>query len=112
MKITVLNNQSLYDIAVRYLGTVDAAYDLAEENNLKIDQDLFAGQILKLPKKDYGFKEVVKYFDENNIQPATAASTGTGIDYMTIGVDFMVSPDQEGINIWAIEDDFIVQPNI
>jgi len=94
-----------------YFGTVEAAFEIAELNKISITADLFPGQILKLPKKGYGFSEVANYFEENKINPATAANEGTGIGNMIIGVDFGIAPDQEGISIWAIELDFIVQPN-
>lgn len=75
MEVTVLNKQSLFDIAISYFGTVEAVIDIAFVNNISITDELTPGQVLKLPNKDYGFKEVIKYYRAEKIQPAT-----TGVD--------------------------------
>lgn len=72
MKIKVLHNQTIFDIAVQYFGTVDAAYDIAFLNDIGITDVLPVSLELRLPPNDYGFNEVVNYYKSNRITPATA----------------------------------------
>jgi len=98
-QITVLNNQSLIDVAIRHCGTVEAVLDIAILNNVGITQELVPGQILELPNKDYGYQEVVNYFEINKKEPATS---------LTEENKAIVEGDS-GIGFWIIEDNFIVQ---
>ena len=75
MQVTILNNQSLFDVSVRYFGTTDAAHEIAFLNGINITNVLKAGQILKLPLKDFGNSEIVAFFRNNKIDPATAFFT-------------------------------------
>lgn len=100
MKITVLNNQSVFDIAVRYSGSADAAFMIAVENNMSVTSTLTAGMELNIP--NIVRKDVAAYFNSRNHQPATAWDpTNAG-----------GQPKPEGISYWAISDDFVVTPQI
>lgn len=97
MQVTVLNNQTLQDIAIRYCGTIAAVIDIALLNNISITQELDPGQILIIPIKDYGFQEIVNYFILESKEPATSLaeeniiSIESGIGYMQIENNFKVS---------------------
>lgn len=97
--ITVLNNQSLLDIAIRHCGTIEAITDIAILNNLSITDELTPGQTLKMPLKDYGSQNVVNFFQDNKKEPATALSSA----------DKEIIEGESGIDFWIIEDNFIVQ---
>jgi len=74
-KIKVLNNQSLFDIAVQEYGTVEAVFELAMANGLGITDELNAGQELVVPESDFTAPEIVEYYKKNGLHPATG-STG------------------------------------
>ena len=74
-KIKVLNNQSLFDIAIQEYGTVEAVFDLAMANGLGITDELNAGQELAVPDSDFVIPEIVAYYKKNGLHPATG-STG------------------------------------
>lgn len=99
MQIQVLHNQTLLDVAIRYCGSVNALLDIAILNSVSVTANLQAGQFLTIPETDYGTKEISKYFEVNNIQPANALTLQ------------QVNPNPEfsGIDYMAIENDFIVQ---
>ena len=99
MSIIVLDNQTLLDIAIRHCGTIEALTDIAILNNISITSDLFPGQTIEIPNKDYGFQEVVNYFEINKVNPATGLT-----DENTAIIE-----GDSGIGFWEIENDFIVQ---
>lgn len=97
MQIKALHNQTLLDIAIQYCGTINALVSIAILNNLSITGDLLPGQNIEIPKTDFGFKEVINFFNLNKIQPATAYSTN------------QLEINDTGIDFWIIENDFNVQ---
>lgn len=97
--ITVLYNQNLLDIAIRYCGTVEAVLDIAVLNGIGIMDNLVPGQLLNVPDTDYGYQEIVTFFNVNKKQPATA---------LTAENKAVVEGDS-GIGFWIIGDNFIVQ---
>lgn len=98
--VKALHNQSLFDIAILYFGTVAAVFDIAFLNNISVTEVLVPGQNIQLPNKDYGTNQVAAYFDNNGILPATAISDFDleqttpllGIGTMAIGTTFIVAP--------------------
>lgn len=96
MKVIVLNNQSLFDLAIRYSGTTEAAFKIALANDLSIDSTLIAGSEVIIP--EVMRKDVVSYFNSKNHQPATAWNEQ----------DTEITPALEGISHWAIHVDFVV----
>jgi hypothetical protein len=102
MQVTVLNNQSVFDIAIQYFGTIEASVLIAVLNGISITDELTPGHILELPVIDYGYSEVAAYFKTEKIEPAT------GISVYEISEGEVVT-ELEGIDYWGIEYDFIVQ---
>ncbi|MDR3227757.1 MAG: LysM domain-containing protein [Prevotellaceae bacterium] len=94
MQTTVQNRQTLLDIAVQEMGSAEAVFELAAANNLSITDALENGQILQIPQSanNYVQRQVVKYYNVNKINPATAIENAT----------------PEGIEFWAIEYDFVI----
>jgi LysM repeat protein len=94
--IEVKDNQSLADIAVQYLGDSSAAKDIAQLNGISISTTLVKGQVLQLPDT-INNKKIANYYAKRGLVPASvaterdAAVVQGGIDYMSIGVDFIVS---------------------
>lgn len=95
METIVLDGQSLFDIAVQQAGSVEAAFALAVANNISISGEVPAGTILtNVPIIN---TRMAEYFRLKNLKPATYTSNNegevklTGIGYMSIGVDFIVS---------------------
>jgi hypothetical protein len=99
MEIIALHNQTLADITIRHCGTIEALADIAILNNISITTDLYAGQIIQIPLKDYGNQEVVNYFVANKVEPATALTKE----------HIALVEGNSGIGYWIIENNFIVQ---
>jgi len=72
MEVTVLNNQSLFDIALQVYGSAEAAFLLSFENTLSISDDLASGQVLQFAVANVANRQVVDFYRINNIKPATA----------------------------------------
>jgi hypothetical protein len=65
MKITVINGQSIYDIALQYAGSVEAVVEIAEANYMSMDTILEAGRELEIPRVHN--LRIVEYYKQNNI---------------------------------------------
>lgn len=100
MKITILHNQSLLDLAIQHTGSVENAFELAVENGLSLTDDLEAGESIKLTT--HGIrqnKDILGYYQAKKLQPATGINYQSstindkpqGIDYWTVQIDFVVS---------------------
>ena len=98
MIVTVLHNQSLLDLALQHIGTIESIFELAEANTLNISDDVVAGKTLVLPAEAFTNKDILGYYTAKNLQPATAFSKE----------DEQVFERLEGISIWAINLDFVV----
>jgi len=85
----VLPGQTLADIAVQYLGSEEAVFELASLNNLNVTTILTPGQILKLPSALA--PKVSKFMAAGGYKPASGVDDELG-----------------GISVWAINVDFIV----
>ena len=96
MTATALDNQSLFDIATRNCGGVEAAIILASVNDLSLTDSLPAGLILGVG--DVLDKDIAEYYASKNIYPETAISAQD--ESQTIA--------DEGIEFWAVEFDFMV----
>ncbi len=97
--VTVLHNQSLFDISIRYTGTIENAFKIAVANGLSLTDELQPGAQLIIPEVEMN-NDVVNYFAGKGIQPATgltendlliAQTVQRGIGYMQIGKTFKVS---------------------
>jgi hypothetical protein len=96
--VTVLHNQSLFDISIRYTGTIENAFKIAVANGLSLTDELQPGAQLIIPEVEMN-NDVVNYFAGKGIQPATgltendlliAQTVQRGIGYMQIGKTFKV----------------------
>ena len=72
MKVTVLQNQTLSDIALQVYGTIEGVFVLATDNDLSVTDELKAGQVLECQADKVINKQIVQYYSDNNIHPATA----------------------------------------
>ena len=69
MKITVKDNQTIYDIALQYAGSLEAAIDILEANG-KADTLLYKGEELEIP--NVISNKVVNFFSENKYVISTS----------------------------------------
>lgn len=106
----VLEGQSLLDIATQCCGSAEAAYDISVINGISITDDLTAGQELRTPVAVTS--SIARYYTQKGIIPATAITATTdenqGIDFWAIEDDFVIGVS-EGIDFDEIEYDFIIQ---
>lgn len=96
MKITVKGGQTLADISVTRMGSLEALMQLALANDMAVTEQLTAGQ--QLESVDVVRSEVVREFAMAHSQPATEIENTDGqqvlpggIGYMAVEVDFIVS---------------------
>lgn len=71
MKVRVLSNQTLLDVAVQVHGSVEGVLELAKANNISITDSLQAGSWLEVPEVTYT-KRVAEFYKVHRICPATA----------------------------------------
>lgn len=94
---TVTSRQSLFDIAIQHCGNMETAFDIALLNGIGLTDDLQTSEELELvPPADNG---IVQTFTVNHYKPATGITTTEILDIL--GQD-------EGIEFWTIETDFII----
>lgn len=93
MKTTVMMGQTLWDIAIQHCGSADAAFAVARLNNISITDMPGPGTELTMP--DVMNKQLVNYYMNNNISPATGITA--------------TASTPEGIGYWIIENDFIIK---
>lgn len=89
--VVVQPGQTLHDIAVQWLGSAEAVYELAQLNGLAYTESLVAGQELVLPAA-YAAR-TANEFARNGWSPATDSEEGDpiGIGYWRIEIDFTAS---------------------
>lgn len=94
--VTVVEGQTLFDIAVQAAGSITAAFEIAAANDISITDDLSAGTVLKIPRV---VDQVIRdYYRAKKVIPKTGlrkqdmdAAPYGGIEYMAIEIDFIVS---------------------
>lgn len=69
MKIEVRDRQCLMDIALECCGVADAAFVIAEMNDVSVSEVLEPGTVLEVPAVME--RKVVDYYQRNSISPAT-----------------------------------------
>lgn len=97
--ITVLNNQSLYDLAIQFTGYATNALLIALENSISPTDELVAGDSITIPDGIEVEDAIVSFFSNNNYIPASALTETQlqevegceGIGCWAIGIDFVVS---------------------
>lgn len=97
MKVTVLNNQSVFDLAVRYCGSALAAFPIAKLNGIAVTKQLVPGSEIEIPEWPSA-TDIVNYFEGKKHQPATGWSVKITLEELN-----------EGISYWAVNNDFVVQ---
>lgn len=99
MKIIVLHNQSLLDLAIQHTGSVENAFDLALANNKSLTDDLQAGETINYePTTINPNKDILSYYTAKKLQPATAINHQIST----------INDKPEGVDYWAIQMDFVV----
>lgn len=68
--ITVQSGQSLWDIAVQYCGTTEAAFEIAALKGMMPTAQPKTGERLTVPNAEN--KKVVRYYEEHGLVPASA----------------------------------------
>ena len=68
--ITVLQNQSLFDISLQEYGDIEGLFFLMKANNLSLHTTIKAGDVIKITEKQIN-KSLVKFYKENGINPAS-----------------------------------------
>lgn len=95
MNTIIIHNQNLLDIAIQEHGDVRAVIELAFKNGLNITDILPIGSKLEIKDSLHSDSDVLNYYKRNSIKPATANPIQpiqdlSGIDYWTIGENFIV----------------------
>lgn len=72
MTIIVQNNQTLFDIAMQYMGNASYVAAIAIKNNISVTADLVSGSTLVIPEHELTPSEekVVKQFSKSGVAPA------------------------------------------
>lgn len=95
--VLVQFNQTIADMAIQQLGSLEDVFALARLNNMAFSDDLITGQQLSYSLTPYN-KAVLKIYQDNGSKPAT----GTTAPGQTVPVEY------EGIDYWAISFDFTI----
>ncbi len=96
-KITIIDKQNLLDIALQASGTIESVFEIALQNQVSITDEVAPGVGLMIPDGLIQNKDVLNYYIQQTILPAT------GSNNENLGVEVL-----EGIDYWAIGDTFIV----
>ncbi|MFW2137096.1 hypothetical protein ACK2M7_12595 [Chryseobacterium sp. TY4] len=99
MEITILHNQSLFDVAIQHTGNVTNAFAIAAANGLSVTALLASGAVINLPDAVEMNNDLYGFYTAKKIQPATAWTGETdngeqeleGIGYWIINKNFKVS---------------------
>lgn len=70
-RIVVKDNQSLFDICIQEYGNISNVVALAQSNEINITDELTVGQQVLIPELTIE-QNVLKYYAENKVTPATA----------------------------------------
>ena len=65
MKVTVMQGQSLVDIAMQVYGSAEGVFTLAKENGLSVTDEVSPGQVLTYDPGNVVEKSVSDYYDTN-----------------------------------------------
>lgn len=75
MKVTVLNNQSLLDIAIQETGIAANLLKIAMANDLVPTEPIAPGSIVTIPEDIEKDDQIVNYYKANSLRPATELTT-------------------------------------
>ena len=96
--MNIMAGQTLLDLAMQKLGSVEAVFALSLLNGMSVTDDLQAGDKLNCDLTPYS-PQVLNIYNDNQYKPAS----GLNIPGQQIPVSLT------GIDYWVIENDFIVQ---
>lgn len=71
MEYSVIAYQTVFDIALQVYGTIEGVPALCKENNLAVTDELTPGQHLKIPAFSNSSNDIVSYYANRRIQPAS-----------------------------------------
>ena len=69
MTIKVRDRQSVWDIALQVCGDAEAAFAIAELNDVSVSEQIDPGTEIEVPSVME--RRVVEYYERNHIEPAT-----------------------------------------
>lgn len=72
MKVKVLPNQNLFDIAIQHTGDENNALLIANANKLSLTQPLPSMMEIEIPETVVKNFEVIRYYSARELYPATA----------------------------------------
>ena len=79
MKIIVQAGQTLFDIALEFLGGIDGVFDVAAANGINdITADMTPGMELIVDVNKMINADVVAYYAKNRIVPVSGSNVGSG----------------------------------
>lgn len=84
MNVVVLDNQSFFDIALRYTGSVSMAIAIAKSNGYNVTDSLMPGTIIAIPDGLTVDAKVVEYYSVKNINPSTAYTIDSKKELMRV----------------------------
>lgn len=97
MKIRVLHNQSLLDLAIQHTGSAQNALQIAQVNGLSLTAMLIAGAEVDIPQTAKEDTAMLEFYQAKKIQPAT-----------DITYEGEAEEELEGIGYWIINKNFKV----
>lgn len=71
MRVIILPNQTLSDIAIQEYGAIEAVFLLAQANDISPTAALITGASLECPERVYN-RSVQEYCKKNGVSPATS----------------------------------------
>ena len=95
--MTVIEKQSLVDIAIQEYGTCLACFDVALANGISITDELMPGQKLDIKLSEHNNPDLTRYFSNKKQK----ISTGLSIDIIDV-------LSESGIGNMTIENNFEV----
>jgi hypothetical protein len=115
--ITAITGQTLFDIALQEMGSVEGAFDILGINAfLRLDMSIPSGTQVLVPDKVIN-PAVVDYYVRNNVKPVSGLGEEIVLnleDMINIPQVLMYdlsggSRDFEGIRIWNLRDKITIQ---
>ncbi len=99
MEAKVKERQTMFDVALEYLGGAEGAFALAERNGRSITDPLPEGTLLRYEAADVVSEKVVERYAQERVSPATDIDDkelntllygGEGIGYWRVGKNFKI----------------------
>ncbi len=91
METSVINGQSLFDLAIQMCGSIESVFELAQISNLSVTDMPETGTLIE--SRIIADQDIYDYYRERGIKPVTGSRQ---------------DENAEGIGFWSIEKDFIV----